>query len=301
MAPEQGRETDGSLLDIAILTPNSVPELVGALRRMTANSRVLAGGTDLVRQMNEASLAPDLIVDLSGVSELRSICEEAGRLRIGATATFTQIQRAAEVRRSARCLAEAAGRVGSVQIRNMATIGGNVGNASPCGDTLPALVALGAIAKMIDGAGAISQRPVGELLVGSGRTCLGCDEVITELEFAALLPNERSTFAKIGSRSTVSVARLSMAIILTCDAAENRVSNARIALGAVGETAFRDVVLEQFLEGRSADGVTAALFAQECTAAVRRAIPGRYSLPYKQSAVQGLAYDAWSGLGLSCP
>jgi carbon-monoxide dehydrogenase medium subunit len=90
-----------------------------------------------------------------------------------------------------------------------------------------------------------------------------------------------------------------MAIVLKYDAAGNRVSQARVALGAVGETAFRDEALEQFLEGRLADGETAAGLARECSAAIRRSISGRASLPYKQSAVRALAYDVWTGLGLT--
>jgi xanthine dehydrogenase FAD-binding subunit len=287
------------MLDLEMLTPGSTPELVAALRRMTPSSRLLAGGTDLVREMNEGSLAPDLIVDLSGVRELRFISEEAGHLRVGAATTLTEIYRDTAVRQFARCLAEAAGKVGSVQIRNIATIGGNIGNASPCGDTLPALIALGAVAKIIDGTGEESERPVAEILVGQGRTSLRRDEVITEIRFPGVLPGERSAFAKLGSRSTVSVARLSMAVVAAYDAASNRVSNAKVALGAVGETAYRDGQLERFLEGRVADAESAERFADECTAAIRRSIPGRYSLPYKQSAVRGLAYDVWGGLGFA--
>jgi CO/xanthine dehydrogenase FAD-binding subunit len=281
------------------LTPGTLPDLIDALGHMTADSRFIAGGTDLVRQMNEGSCAPDLIVDLAGIGELRRVSEEGGRLRVGATATFTEIQVSSSVRRSATCLAEAARQVGSQQIRNIATIGGNVANASPCGDALPALLVLGAEASLIDAGGTTSRRLLEDVLVGAGQTSLRHDEVITHLTFPALHADERSAFVKIGSRSTVSVARLSMAIVVTYDALRTRVSRARIALGAVGETAFRDEVLEQYLEDRPADGVTVAGLARECSAAIGRSIPGRYSLPYKESAARALAYDVWIGLGLS--
>jgi CO/xanthine dehydrogenase FAD-binding subunit len=289
----------GTLPDVGFLAPSSLSELVDALYQMTPDSRLIAGGTDLVRQMNEGFFVPDLFVDLSGVRELREIHQEAGRLHVGATATFTQIERSSSVRQSANCLAEAACQVGSRQIRNIATIGGNVANASPCGDALPALLALCADAWLIDGSGTTSRRPLADLLAEAGRTTLRHDEVITDLVFPALSPDELSAFTKIGSRSTVSVARLSMAIVLRYDVARNRISKARVALGAVGETAFRDELLEQFLEGRPANGMTAAGLAQECSAAVRRSIPGRYSLPYKESAARALAYNVWTGLGLS--
>ena len=89
-----------------------------------------------------------------------------------------------------------------------------------------------------------------------------------------------------------------MALVVKYDAGAGTVSETRVALGAVGEAAFRDARLEELLEGRPANAESARLFAEGCTDAVRRAIPGRYSLPYKQHAVVGLAFDAWNALGL---
>ena len=285
--------------DMDFLAPGDMDELVDALRLMTPDSRFLAGGTDLVRRLNDGSLTPDRIVDLSGVRELSFVREEAGLLRVGSATTLAVIQRDELIRRLAGCLAEAAATVGSVQIRNVVTIGGSVANDSPCGDVLPALLVLGSTATVLDQAGVTRRRPVAELLGGSGQTRLSCGEVITELEFPALGPAERSAFARVASRSTVSVAKLSLAIIVAYAAPDGRLRDARVALGAVGRAASRDDTLERVLEGRRADSTTSALFAAECTAAVRRAIPGRPSLSYKQTAVRGLAYDALAGLGLS--
>jgi CO/xanthine dehydrogenase FAD-binding subunit len=146
--------------------------------------------------------------------------------------------------------------------------------------------------------GGVSTRPLEEILVGSGRTSLALDEAITEVAFAALGADQRATFAKIGSRSTVTVARLSVALVVNYDADTGVLTDARVALGAVGEAAFRDARLEELLEGRPANEESARLFAAGCIDAVRRAIPGRYSLPYKERAALGLAYDAWNALGL---
>ena len=89
-----------------------------------------------------------------------------------------------------------------------------------------------------------------------------------------------------------------MALVVRYEAGAGTLSGASVALGAVGEAAFRDARLEELLEGRPANNESARLFAAGCTDAVRRAIPGRYSLPYKQHAVVGLAYDAWNALRL---
>jgi CO/xanthine dehydrogenase FAD-binding subunit len=286
------------MLNAEVLMPGGIQELTAALRRATPSSRLLAGGTDLMRSMHQDHWEPDLLIDLSGVRELEYARLDDGTLRIGALTTFAQLQADPLVRRHARCLAEAAAQVGSAQIRNVATVGGNIGNASPCADTVTALVALGADVRTIDGGGRSATRPLGQVLVGAGRTSLAPDEAITEVSFAALGADRRATFAKIGSRSTVTVARLSMALVVKYDAGACTVSNVRVALGAVGEAAFRDARLEELVEGRPANEESARLFAAGCIDAVRRAIPGRYSLPYKERAALGLAYDAWNALGL---
>jgi CO/xanthine dehydrogenase FAD-binding subunit len=282
-----------------LLTPAELGDLAAALAGMTSRSRLLAGGTDLVNAMRRDECRPDLIVDLSGVRELAAVRLEDGVLRVGAMATFSQLQTDPVVRQYAACLAEAAAQVGSTQIRNIATIGGNVANASPCGDSIPALMALDARVTVLDRDGRTSSRPIRDVVVGPSATSLVPGEAITDFTFAPVRPHERSVFAKIGSRSAVTVARLSAAVVVAYDPAAGTLSAARVALGAVGDTAFRDVTVEASLEGRPADEATARRFAEACADAVCASIPGRYSLPYKRHAAVGLAYDAWNGLAVS--
>ena len=206
----------------------------------------------------------------------------------------------------AACLAQAAAQVGSVQIRNIGTVGGNIANASACADSVTALVALEASVRTVRAGGAEATYPLSDFFRGAGTTRLRHDEVIVEIVVPLPATPRVGTFAKVGSRSAVSVARLSLALIVAPDPAGAAASgvalrDVRISLGAVGEYAFRDGVLEAVLEGRRADAVTARLFAEACTEAVQRAIPGRYSLPYKERAAIGCAYDAWNGLGLCAP
>lgn len=284
-----------------VSTPASVAELISALARATSRTRLLAGGTDLVRAIRRPGNEPDLLIDLSSLVELSYIRLDGRSLRVGATTTFTELQYDTLVREYAPCLAQAAAQVGSAQIRNVATLAGNVANASPCADGATALMALDATVTTVDGAGRVASRPVAEVIVGSGATSLAPDEAITELSFEALGTEHRSAFAKIGSRTAVSVARLSMALIVRFDPVADAVTEVRAGLGAVGQTAFRDSALEETLEGRPADEESARLFADACVAAVQKSIPGRYSLPYKQHAARGLAYDAWNALALSAP
>jgi CO/xanthine dehydrogenase FAD-binding subunit len=293
-----------------LLTPSSLDELVACLGLATPASRLLAGGTDLVRAMFKERWEPDLLIDLSGVDELAYVRPDGDVLRIGATTTFVRLQQDRAVLDNAACLAQAASQVGSAQIRNVGTVAGNIANASACADSVTALVALEASVRTVSAGGAEAAYPLCDFFRGGGTTRLRHDEAIVEIVVPLPSAPRRSAFAKVGSRSTVSVARLSMALIVAPgdgaasappDPSGTVLRDVRVSLGAVGEYAFRDHALEGVLEGHPADAATARLFAEACTGAVQRAIPGRYSLPYKQQAVIGLAYDAWNGLGLCAP
>lgn len=284
-----------------VLTPASLEELVAALAQATPQTRLLAGGTDLVRELRRPVREPDLLVDLTGLAALSEVRLEEGMLHIGALATFTELQWHPLVREHALCLSLAAAQVGSTQIRNAGTIGGNAANASACADGVTALTALGAVVITVDGAGERRTQSLDDVVLGPGRTSLRYDEAILEFAFPPLDAGHRSAFAKIGSRTAVSVARLSVALVVRFDADAGVLSEARVALGAVGERAFRASELEAKLVGRAADDETARLFADGCVAAVEASIPGRYSLPYKRHAAIGLAYDAWNMLALSAP
>jgi CO/xanthine dehydrogenase FAD-binding subunit len=284
-----------------VLTPSTRDELVAALAQATPQTRLLAGGTDLVRVLRVPGNEPDLLIDLSGLSECAAVRLDGATLRVGALATFHQVQWDPLAREHALCLSLAAAQVGSAQIRNAGTLGGNVANASPCADGVTALTALGAEVVTVDGAGTERRRPITEVVLGPSRTSLAHDEAVVEFTLRALGPEHRAAFSKIGSRTAVSVARLSCALVVHFDAAAGTLASAQVALGAVGGAAFRAPAVEQALEGRPADEETARLFAEGCVAAVQESIPGRYSLPYKQHAAVGLAYDAWNMLALSAP
>lgn len=281
-----------------LTTPASLVELTTALGSMSAQSRFLAGGTDLVRSMQQDHWRPDLIVDIGDVAELHGIRSDAGTLRIGAATTFTDIAADPLVVRHATCLARAAAVVGSRQTRNIATVGGNIGNASPCGDSLAPLLALEARAVVLDSRGATSERPVAEVLAGPGRTTLRHDEIIIELVLPLLGDDWRSTYAKLGSRTMVSVARVGMAVLVRLDEAAETILEARVGIGALGQTAFRAEGLEQLLTGSRVNEGTRDAFVAACPDVARQSIPGRYSLPYKQEAIRGVAWDAWESLGL---
>ncbi len=279
-----------------VLTPDNLSELREALKQAAPNSKILAGGTDLVLAMHENRCSPDLIIDLSGVKELKYVRLEDGHLHIGAVTTFTQIKENEFVRKHALCLTEAAALIGSNQIRNAGTIGGNIGNASPAGDTIPVLMALEARIRVMDSLGQVEEKDVDELIVGSGKTSLKCDQVITEVIIPVLGDDYRSTFVKLGSRRAVTISKLNIALVVKYNHVLNTISDVRVGLGAIGVKAFRDRRVEEILNGQQADDHLAQVLAEELSMTVQKAIPGRYSLPYKKEAIKGLAHDAWANL-----
>ena len=281
---------------IGILSPKTMSGLIVALKKMTPKSRILAGGTDLIIQIRRGEISPDLLVDISGLNEIASIERDGNHIAIGAIATFADILQSSLLHEHARCLVEAARMIGSVQIRNRATIAGNIGTASPAGDAIPPLYVLKASVSILDSRGTVREVPIADLFSGPYRTTLNYNEVITAFRFPILPGIIVSTFVKIGSRSTVTIARLNMAIKLGISGDPVKVTSARVALGAAGKTVFRSPAIEQAMMNAELTSHQERQIVRLLVAEIDSAIPGRYSLPYKRKAVGGLGRQALENL-----
>ncbi len=208
--------------------PSSLAEAVALLAERGPGARVLAGGTDLIIRLRDGSMAPGLVIDVKRIPELApGIRVDGDCLVIGATTVMTDIAAHPVVRRDLAALAEAAAVVGSVQIRNRATIGGNLCNASPAADTAPALLVHGAIA-VAAGPDGVRRIPVDELFVRSGVTTLARGELVTAVELP--LPAER--IASAHQRRTRRRGHDLASVTLACGV--DRAGVARIAYGSVG-------------------------------------------------------------------
>jgi carbon-monoxide dehydrogenase medium subunit len=208
--------------------PGSLAEAVALLSDRGPEARVLAGGTDLVIRLRDGSLAPSLVVDVKRVPELApGIHLDGAILVIGATTVMTDVAADSLVRRHAPALAEAAAVVGSVQIRNRATLAGNLCNASPAADTAPALLVHGAsvVAAGPDGTRRI---PVDDLFVRSGITTLLRGELVTAIELP--LPAER--IASAHQRRTRRRGHDLASVTLACGV--DATGTTRVAYGSVG-------------------------------------------------------------------
>jgi carbon-monoxide dehydrogenase medium subunit len=208
--------------------PGSLGEVVAVLERHGPDARLLAGGTDLIIRLRDGTVRPSVVVDVKRVAELRpGISEEAGRLVIAATTVMTDVMADPWVRRDFVALAEAAAVVGSVQIRNRATIAGNLCNASPAADTAPPLLVYGATL-VIAGPGGTRRTPLDGFLVRSGVTTLQRGELVTAVELP--LPSRR--VGAVHLRRTRRRGHDLASVTLACTVDEAGVT--RIAYGSVG-------------------------------------------------------------------
>ena len=208
------------------------------------DATLLAGGTDILVRLRDALVWPPLL-DLTQIEELRGIDLHGGRVRIGALATYTQIETNASVCEHAGVLAQAARLVGSPQIRNRGTIGGNLANASPAGDTLPALFVLEATLDLVSATGT-RRVPIATFFTGPGKTLLQPQELIAGVTFAPV-PGARGVFLRLGQRRALAISKVSLALLLTARA--GRIADLRIALGAVAPTVIRAPRTEAALRG----------------------------------------------------
>ncbi|MDQ7096340.1 FAD binding domain-containing protein [Desulfosporosinus sp. PR] len=280
--------------------PTSLGELIAGIKGYSGRLAFLAGGTDLLIELQKGRQKPQLVVDLSQVKELYGVQKEKDRLSIGSMTTFSRLSRESAVRARALCLAQAAGQIGSAQIRNRGTLGGNIASASPAGDSLPGLLVLEAQVTTLAPEGA-RRIPMDRILTGKGRTCLKPSEVITGIEIPSGGKHFLSGFEKIGSRSAVSIARLNMAVALNYEKTGKVIKDVRIAVGALGETAFRLRTVEQALEGQKLGPGLLRTWEEMLVEAVDGAITGRSSHPYKRVAVRGLARTMAANLWGSDP
>jgi CO/xanthine dehydrogenase FAD-binding subunit len=220
------------------LQPRSLPEALAAKAELP-EAVPIAGGTDVMVELNFDRSRPSVVLDLSRVGELAGWDPDDGRLRVGAGTTYTGA--IAELNRLLPGLAIAARTVGSPQIRNRGTIGGNLGSASPAGDCHPPLLAMDAEVEVASQRGG-RRIPIGEFFTGPKQSALRPDELICAVHVPAATGPQQ--FAKIGTRNAMVIAVCSFALAL--DPEQGRVGT---GIGSAGPTPLRAPEAERFLEG----------------------------------------------------
>jgi CO/xanthine dehydrogenase FAD-binding subunit len=268
-----------------VLVPGTLPE---ALEARAANPEAVpvAGGTDLLVEINAGRSRPARFLDLSRIESLREWRRDDGRVFVGAGLTFARIARELG---EFRPLVEAARTVGSPQIRNRATIGGNVGTASPAGDSIPVLAAYAADV-VLASTGGERRVPWDEFFTGPKRTALAADELIVGLEWE--VANGPASFAKVGTRNAMVISIAG--VCLQLDLASRRAS---LALGSVAPTVIRAPEAEELAASaidwddpeRPLAASEVAEFGRLAASAARPIDDVRGSAAYRLRAVEVLA------------
>ncbi|HLC33725.1 MAG TPA: xanthine dehydrogenase family protein subunit M [Anaerolineales bacterium] len=237
------------------LQPTTVDEALRDLAEAPGESRVIAGGTDLLLDLQQGRQVPvRALVDVTGIPELRDICEADGSVFIGAAATHSRIVEHPLLIRHAPCLVEACSLIGGPQVRNVATLGGNVAHGLPAADGTIALLALGAQAVVAE-AGGRRTVPLESLFLAPGRTTLsGRAAILVGFRFPQREAREGCAFQRTMRPQGIAIAILNMALWLRLDAT-GIVAEARLAVGPGGPTPRRALMAEARLCGQLSKGV----------------------------------------------
>jgi len=253
-----------------VIQPRTVAEAVAALQQAGELAQPVAGGTDILRDLRLGSKKLELLVSLDRVADLAGVRQEDdGAFTIGATTTMAHLAGSTPVVERLSALADAAGWMGSPQVRNRATFGGNLCNARPCADTAPPAMVLGAELELQGPAG--SRRvPAGEFMTGPGQTVRRGEELLRAVRFPAPAPHSGSAFFTVTNRKAVEITITSAAAWLRLEEAGGPVVEARVALGSVAPRPIRAPGAEAELVGKVPDE---AVLQAAARAAVADATP----------------------------
>ena len=271
----------------AYLRPTTLEQTIAALADPAGTTYLLAGGTDLIVRLRRGQLCPTVVVDTKGVRDLHGEIRpiDAG-LRFGARVTMTSVIQDARVRQHFEALVEAASVVGSVQIRNRATLTGNICNASPAADTVPALLVYGAIANVVGPAGSRAV-PLSEFFTGPGRTVLTRGEMLESVDLPFPKVPVGAAFGRITRRRGVDLATINLCGLITSE------GEARFAFGAVGPTPIVAVERSGALAADSTDAPAREAALRTLFAGARPITDVRGSQEYRAAMLEVMTGRSW--------
>jgi carbon-monoxide dehydrogenase medium subunit len=266
------------MMEAQYSAPNSIAEAVALMAGAGGKGRVLAGGTDLLVQMRAGMVAPALIVDVKRIPEMTSITQQAGAWRIGAAVSGAEIHDHEALRHAWPGVVEAINLIGSKQVQGRASAGGNLCNASPAADSVPALVAAGAIAT-VQGPNGRRDVPVAQIPAGPGKTTLAPGEIVIFLTLPPRPPGSGDAYLRLIPRTEMDIAVVGCGVSLTLK--DGVCTAARVSLGAVAPTVLLVEAAGKALVGSKleADAVEAA--AAACRAAGRPIDDKRGTIAYR--------------------
>jgi aerobic carbon-monoxide dehydrogenase medium subunit len=267
------------MTDIRYVAPRTLDEAIGAFAAAGSAARIMAGGTDLLVQMRSGLVRPGLIVDIKGIDEMNSI-EEApgGGFRIGAAVSGAALAEHAKFRKAWPGVLEAVNLIGSKQVQGRASAGGNLCNGSPAGDSVPAMIAAGAVVT-IQGPKGRRELPVEKVPAGPGRTNLGPGEILVSFTLPPLPPGSSDAYLRMIPRTEMDIAVVGLGVSLTLK--DGVCTAARVGLGAVAPTPLLVEAAGQALTGSKLDDAALEKAAEACRAACRPIDDKRGTIAYR--------------------
>jgi carbon-monoxide dehydrogenase medium subunit len=236
---------------LAYTAPTTVEDAVRALAAASGIAKILSGGTDLLVQLRSGRAKPDLIIDVKRIPDLSGIRERDGGFEIGAATSGAVIGEHAGLRKAWPGVVEATNLIGSTQVQGRATLAGNLCNASPAADSVPALIAARATC-VVAGAGGRREVPVESIVTGPGRTSLGRDEFIVAFRLPKRPARASDAYLRFIPRTEMDIAVVGAGVSLMLDPG-GTCTDARVVLGAVAPTAILVADAAAALVGRKLD------------------------------------------------
>jgi len=283
---------------ISVAIPQSIDETLGLLEKWGPDAALIAGGTDLVVELKDKLKSKKALIDIGHIPELGGIREAEGdHVWIGALSTHAEIASSPVVKETAPLLANACALVGSPQIRNRGTLGGNISTASPAGDTIPALFVLEASVEVV-GPGGKRTVPIESFFQGPKKSALAPCEIVVGVKFPKLGKDYVSFFRKLGQRKSLAISIVSVAFVAKCQG-PGLFTDVRVALGAVAPTVVRARTVEHAICSQRLDPKTAEYISK---LAFRDSVPitdVRGSKGYREQMACNLLYEGLLSL-LSC-
>jgi carbon-monoxide dehydrogenase medium subunit len=268
--------------------PNTLNEAISLAEQCGANSHFLAGGTDLIVEVKQRITYPSHVINLKRITELSEIrYSSKNELYIGPLVTHNDLAEHQMIQKKYLCLAEAASSIGTFQIRERGTIGGNICHGSPAADTVSPLICLDAKLKL-QGTGKERAVSIEDFFVGPQETDLKVGEVLSQIEIPSLPPNTGTAHFKLGMRKALEIAIVGVAALITLDQNKEICVGARISLASVAPTPLRCRAAEAILVGQELEDEIFERAARAAQEAVRPISDLRSSAEYRREMVYAL-------------
>lgn len=275
-------------------SPTTLDEALKILSQYKGRVSVIAGGTDLVMELQERTHDTENILSIKKIPQLKYIKVEGGKVRIGALTTFTELENHLYIQEHVKSLHYVCAHVGSPQIRNLGTIGGNVVNASVAGDSPTTFMALDATV-VLESLRGRREMKLTDFYADCPKTQIADDELLTEVWFDAPTANVATATYKLGKRKALVIVVLGLSALIEKDE-DNRIARAQITIGAVSKKPSRLPELEACLVGKPVSQETFAPCAELLSQTVQKMIPTRASVTYKKESVKGVSEKTFNGI-----